>query len=319
MSIKPIIILGSGNSGSGAVKDYLCTRDDIFDPLGGQEFRLLQEKKGFSCLYKSLTSEFHPDKASYAIIEFTELVRRLGMPSKKFSIPPKLGYGFANRIPNYQSIMFEFIKDITACTFGITTLKDLFELNTLDWIRYMNGRTPKFDHYVKPIPITKEKFLERTKKLFDDLFFINPDYPMNKLAYVFDQAGSFWSPNSSTKYFGEQRKVIVVSRDPRDIYTQQIKLYSGEISDFVSYYNSTMVHITREEFSSPFVLHIDFNNFVLDYDNEYIRLCNFLDIPPNVKSKYNPKLSMKNIGVYKDFLTNEESNFILNNCVKVGK
>ena len=42
MSIKPIILLGSGNSGSGAVKDYLCTREDLFDPLGGGEFRLIQ-------------------------------------------------------------------------------------------------------------------------------------------------------------------------------------------------------------------------------------------------------------------------------------
>ena len=57
MNAMPIIILGSGQSGSGAIKDYLSTRQDMFDPLSGQEFRLIQEKDGLSCLHKSLTSE----------------------------------------------------------------------------------------------------------------------------------------------------------------------------------------------------------------------------------------------------------------------
>ncbi|MDA8902794.1 hypothetical protein N9J15_03520 [Porticoccaceae bacterium] len=319
MSIKPIILLGSGNSGSGAVKDYLCTRGDLFDPLGGAEFRLIQEKGGLSSLHASMTTEFHPEKASYAVFEFIELAKRLGNSSKKLSIPPKVGYGFATRIPNYESAIACFINDITDCSFGITTLTDLLDLGTLDWIRYMTGRTPKFSRYLKPFPVTKEVFLERTSELFRHLFFENPADPKDKLGYVFDQAGSFWSPTSSTQYFGEHRKVIVVSRDPRDIYTQQFKLYRGGVSEFVKYYNSIMAHITSEELFSPCVLHIEFNSFVLDYDNEYIRLCDFLNIPHEITSKYDPKLSTKNVGVYKKFLAPEESDFISNNCVKVGK
>lgn len=314
----PVIILGSGNSGSGAIKDYLCARDDIFDPLGGQEFRLIQEKGGLSCLHRCLASEFHPDRASYGIIDFIELANRLGKSSKKFSIPPKLGYGFEDRIPNYQNSIKSFIKDITVCLFKLITLKDLLDFSTINWVKYMSGYHPKFDNYLKPIPVTQEVFFERSKKLFDDLFFKNPFYPKDKSAYVFDQAGSFWSPSSSTKYFGEKRKIIVVSRDPRDIYAQHFYLRKSNVSDFVKYYNGVMSHLSSEELFSPYVLHINFNNFALDFDNEFIRLCKFLNISCGVNSKYNPKLSIKNIGVYKDFLTPKESDFIINHCVKVG-
>ena len=318
MNIKPIIILGSGNSGSGAIKDYLSSRNDMFEPLDGQEFRLIQEKDGLSCLHKSLTSEFHPDKSSYAIIQFIELAARLGNSSKKISIPPKLGYHFANRIPNYNQEIQKFIQEITSCSFKVTHLRDLLNLRTLDWIRYMNGHMPKFKNLEKPIPVTHEVFHKSVKKLIDGLFFENKDYPKNKQGYIFDQAGSFWSPASSTQYFGDKRKTIVISRDPRDIYTQNINLYGGSVSDFIKYHNAIMAHISKDEWSHKSVLHIEFEKFVLHFKEESKQLCDFLDIDHSVSSSYDPNLSKNNIGLYKQYLTNKDSNLIMDNCIKVG-
>ena len=318
MKAKPIIILGSGNSGSGAIKDYLSSRNDMFEPLGGQEFRLIQEKDGLSCLHKSLTSEFHPDKSSYAIIQFIELAKRLGKSSKKLSIPPKLGYQFSSRIPNYNKEVNNFIQEITSCSFKITHLRDLLSLNTFDWIRYMNGRLPKFSNLEKPIPVTHDEFMKKAEDFISSLFFENSAYPKDKQGFIFDQAGSFWSPLSSTQYFGSKRKTIVVSRDPRDIYTQNINLYGASASDFINYHNSIMKHISNNEWSHESILHIKFEKFVQNYDEEYKLLCDFLDIDYLVKSNYDPELSKKNIGVYKNYLTEEDSNLILHNCLEVG-
>jgi hypothetical protein len=318
MTTKPIIILGSGNSGSGAIKDCLLLRNDIFDPLDGQEFRLIQEKNGLSCLYKSLTSEFHPDKSSYAIIQFIELARRLGNPSKKISLPPLLGYNYIQSIPGYYKEIEDFIHEISSSSIKVTHLHDLLSLGTLDWIRYMNGYIPKFKNIDKPIPVTKDIFLDKAQTLIKKLFFENKHYPTNKEGYLFDQAGSFWSPVSSTKYFGDQRKVIVISRDPRDIYTQNINLYGGGVKDFTKYYNSIMKHISKEEWFHDSVLHVEFEKFVLNYDEEYKRICNFLNINYEITSSYDPYLSRKNIGVYKEKLKEEDANLIMESCIKVG-
>src|SRR4051812_4280601 len=103
--MRPIIILGTGNSGSGAVSDYLMGRGDVADALDGQEFRLLQERGGLSSLHRSLTMEIHPDDAMYALIKFRKMAARLGAESRKIRIPPLLGYGFSRRIPAYDAAL----------------------------------------------------------------------------------------------------------------------------------------------------------------------------------------------------------------------
>ena len=48
---KKIIIIGSGNSGSGAVFDYLAGRDKNLSLLDGQEFRITHDNDGLNDLY----------------------------------------------------------------------------------------------------------------------------------------------------------------------------------------------------------------------------------------------------------------------------
>ena len=49
--MKSVIVLGSGNSGAGAIKDYLMSRDDFQSPLGDQEFRIITDPDGINDLY----------------------------------------------------------------------------------------------------------------------------------------------------------------------------------------------------------------------------------------------------------------------------
>lgn len=317
MNKNTIIILGSGNSGSGVVKDFLLGRSDIHDPLYGQEFRLMQEKGGLSDLHASLTSEFHPDRASLALIDFINLSRRLGAESKKISIPPILGYGFSKRIKNYDIEIDSFIDDITKCKFKTTTLNDLLNFGTVNWIKYMLGHLPKYRNFEKPIPVNSQSFQIRAKKLIENLFFIDSKNESSDKAKIFDQAGSFWTPVSSTQYFNKDRKVVVVSRDPRDIYAQNIRLYGGNEDDFIEYYNSIMSHISMEEWNKEMVLHVRFESFVNNYENQSKELCSFLDIDPIILSNYDPIDSRKNIGVYKNTISNNAAEKIKNNCIEV--
>ena len=48
--MKKILIAGPGNSGSGAVLDYLKSRQDTFLPFSNEEFRIVCDPNGISCL-----------------------------------------------------------------------------------------------------------------------------------------------------------------------------------------------------------------------------------------------------------------------------
>ncbi len=302
--MDPIIILGTGNSGSGAILDYLCGRGDVNDALDGQEFRLLQERGGLSSLHRSLASEIHPDDASYALIRFTKLAARLGADSAKLRIPPRLGYGFSRRIPGYDAAIAQFIKDITACTFGIFPLQDLLELSTLDWLRFMAGRQPRGRNITaqKPVPVPEEEFLHHAQTLIRSLFYAAP----TSARPAFDQAGSFWSPITSTLYFGAGRKVIGVTRDPCDVYAANRKRLLGGAEEFARYQTALGKLVAWDEWQHRDALLVRFEDFVLNHQQERDRVCALLNLNPAIASSYDWTQSARNIGRYKDVLTAKE-------------
>ena len=44
--MKTVIVLGSGNSGAGAIHDYLLSRDDFQSPSSGKELRVVNDPDG---------------------------------------------------------------------------------------------------------------------------------------------------------------------------------------------------------------------------------------------------------------------------------
>ena len=53
-----VIVLGTGNSGAGAIHDFLWSRDDFQSPFDGKEFRVVNDPNGINDLYFSLYKNF---------------------------------------------------------------------------------------------------------------------------------------------------------------------------------------------------------------------------------------------------------------------
>ena len=68
--MKSVIILGSGNSGAGAIKDYLMSREDFQSPLRDQEFRIITDPDGVHDLYINLYKNFSINNAANAVHNF---------------------------------------------------------------------------------------------------------------------------------------------------------------------------------------------------------------------------------------------------------
>ena len=103
-----VVTIGSGNSGGGAVHDYLYNRKDFRSPFFGNEFRLINDPDGIDSLYKNFYENFSVNNAAIAFERF-----------EKFSILSTKIKGYVNnkwcRIypENSEKIISNYLKRIS--------------------------------------------------------------------------------------------------------------------------------------------------------------------------------------------------------------
>lgn len=316
--VPRIIVIGSGFSGSGAVFDYLVGRPDIGDPLNGKEFRLLHDSGGVASLHHSLSDGFSVHMANTAINMFervclsrypTSLIRR--SYRKIRGRPPRSGI---------EKDLIEWYKDtITLIEYrGLTNhdlaLRSFFVKKSVNLFRRLWKIAGfRFNADNIRLPVREEEFLNATRDFLDQVLRI-PDSNRKIRGVAINQGGSFWNPNSSTRYYGDSRRIIVVTRDPRDIFSEVKSIgysYPGEsATKFCSWYKEIMDRRSAPEWMDSNVLHIGFEDFVTSFQDEKKRLDSFLGLPGGVRSKYNPGDSANNIGVFSKSISYSERTVI---------
>ena len=70
-----VIVLGSGNSGSGAIHDYLVSRSDTLSPFSNKEFRIVNDPDGLDELYNSLYHNFSLNGSAKGFIVLKDLLK----------------------------------------------------------------------------------------------------------------------------------------------------------------------------------------------------------------------------------------------------
>ena len=117
-------------------------------------------------------------------------------------------------------------------------------------------------------------------------------------------------PESSLNFFSRS-KSIIIDRDPRDVYISaklSSKINGVNVSNMVLG-NSTDDFIKRFamfhqnlNITNPFILRINFENFILSHEKSLIQIKDFLNcnfIPSSIKSTFDLKRSSKNIYLWK--------------------
>lgn len=312
---KKVVVLGSGNSGSGAVLDYLALRPDFYSPVN-QEFRLIQDPGGIMELHAALVFGFHVNRASSAIHNFIDLCNRCGRLKNKY----QMGLSYNQKLTNYEFNVNKFVSAITTVEYNGMPFCEISKLSRWDTFFYRirqekaKKKGTKYVSGITRLPVDEETFLRETEKFLDAIFDCKHLDPMNKLSIVIDQGGSYWSPDSSTKYYGDNRKAIVVSRDPRGVFSsfqtkgQAYPGYSVEI--FCEWYKKMMTHVNYDEWDSEKVMHIQFEEFVNNFEEEKIKLDNFLEVPSDIMSSIKIDKSSFNSKKFQDRLSEREMDVI---------
>lgn len=311
-STKKIVVLGSGYSGSSAVVDYLVGRGDVFDPLAGEEFRLVQDPGGLMDLHHSVGCGFSFNTASRAVHDFKTLARHFSRSPR--ALPPGLGY--SKLINDYQSIINSYLDEIAEVEyFGLPAVEmarlsaiSAFFMRVLRKLHRLSGGKPSLGRIY--LPVQEESFLNSTQKLLDRL--LAAKEPSGS-AVIVNQGGSFWAPLSSTQYYAD-RHVVVVTRNPQDIFCEMISrgyAYPGrDVELFCRWYKNVISRISLEEWSSEYVTHIRFEEFVQDYPKQSEYLAARIGLEEGVVSSYDVTRSRANVGRYKTILTEREQQVI---------
>ena len=302
-----IILLGTFYSGSGVVYDYLSGRGDLNDPLQGTEYQLPQMPNGLMTLEAITKKAFHPPTADFALNQFEKITKKLSQSETLW----RYGKDYASMIPLFDKVVEQFIKDICAAKLPMQ-LHWHRTMQSQSAIKYFFSKLKNYLGFIKIAPdtrllVSQEDFIIAAQKMHTELFRTETD----KRPILLNQAGSGWNPIESTKYFLNQ-KVVLVTRDPRDQFAElkQFKK-AARVEGFIDWYKEMQQRLRQTD--NPILLRLRFEDFVNKYNEMVNVLCNHVSINYKTASSYEPNLSKKNIGKYKKILSHQEIDVIESN------
>lgn len=334
--LKIISCAGFGNTGSSIVTDFFQEFSIIRNIKGSDlEFTLLYESDGIKDL-ENILIEGDRLKTDLGIKRFLKLINSLN-----YNNPSG---------PNYNEIFNGKFIDYT---------KDyLNSLNVIEWKKgwwhrvsevdsnknfLHNLKREKFNYKLKKFTykayetnnwkpsytgyniqyycnIDENEFVQKTKqylnRLFSEIIEKDDEY------LLFDQLFPVNVDYSYLKYF-DFAKVIIVDRDPRDLYFLN-KVFWGSgyiptenINIFIKWFKRTRNNVHCSEN----IIKINFEDMIYNTYGTQLKLCNFIGIDINEHNKKNTRLfinnSIKNTQTYLRYILPEEQATNINRDIKI--
>jgi hypothetical protein len=308
-----ICVSGYGRSGSSACIDLLKEFEFVDGP--DKEFRMAKDPHGLLDLELSIVDNWEFIRHNTAINDFLEYCSMLGRGESIFK---KVGKNFSDILYiDFMKESIEYVNRINNFTYFGDTMLHRYRLNALQSFKQrLNSKlglsNAALMHFSRP---TKERFLVETNRYLRRLF---ENYAANKNVHkvVLDQAISPTNIKKTLKYF-DNAKLIIVDRDPRDIYANMIdkKMFLGMdiLNDELAHKYIEWHRIVRQQSiqdvdNAPMqdkVLRLNFEDLFLHYEGTIKKIKEFLEIDFNHKDKgvkFNPESVSDHVGIWKNVL-----------------
>jgi hypothetical protein len=310
MEYSFVAVSGFGKSGSGACVDILKE----FDYIGGmdREFRIAKDPYGLVDLESSLVLNWEFVRHNTAINDFINYCKMLGRNEGLFT---KTGKDFNNLLDvNFLNETEKYIDKITDFRYCGDTLLQRYNLTVKELLIQRVRSKFKLDnksymYFAKP---TKDEFLIETNNYIRNIF-NNFAHNNNLKVVVLDQAIPPNNISQTIKYFNKS-KLIIVDRDPRDIYAtmfKEKKLLGSDDPHSVSFEKYSVWHKSvrsqsQNDLSDPDlntnILRLRFEEFFADYNLTINRIKEFLGINFLHRDKgfrFSPDTMKKHVGIWK--------------------
>ena len=321
--MNKVIITGPGNSGSGAILDFLNARNDTFDPFNTEEFRLVNDPGGISSLEHGFYDNFGINNSADVYSKFNKFCEKL--------------IGFKNRNnenvypENFEKIFIKFSKDILDISYNGLPRFQRFNLSLNEKIKFyilriiFKKNLEDINMFKMVIPVEKINFIQLANKFIDEIISSSKNYSENKIAII-DQALNIFDVNNQIKYFTDAKCILTI-RDPigtfytiSELKKNNIALaYQGlNVEKFVIWYAHIYKKIESINFDQKKVLVVKFEDFCLKHDEVSKEIFNFLNIK-NLNSNFNIANSLKNVEKIEEKINKKDLEYIklhLNDFIK---
>lgn len=307
---KIIVATGYFSTGSSAVVDFFKDIDGVL-ALDADEVRFVQDPNGISDLEYNLIENNHRHNSSNSIKLFLREVERLEKRKKGFYYKMFNGQ-FKRLAKNYINYLIDFSfrgynhLDVNNLS-GFSKAKYKFKKRVGKLFRFHVGYNylpEAIDYCLWP---SEDYFLNKTNEFL---------YQLTEAAVgntgadyvVYDQLIPASNVERYYRYI-QGSKIIIVNRDPRDIFVEtKIKrpdhIVPLEVEKFCKWYLNTRLH--NQQNSNDHVLIINFEDLVLKFEETSKKLCDFVGMKEYVFSNhvcrhFNPSISKNNVCLYKRF------------------
>lgn len=301
-------ICGFGYTGSGAIRDYLKEFDEV-SVAKDVELSFLYDPDGILELeYRIATNPIRFFSGDAAIKRFKKYIT-------SYDLCKYMTRGMSKK--KFKHYSLQYINDITSARWNGFWHFDKRNINYITYVfKYIIGwkflrifdklhidNSSIFPNKPMFLPVDSNVFYKKTIEFTDKLLYEICN--VNKEILVLDQPFPANNPECCYKFFRDDCKAIVVTRDPRDLYCF-VKKYGGtysrfipsrNVEQFVAYYSYQM-KIQVE--SSERVLVIRFEDLIYKYD-EIVNIINkFLNIHKHNRPKkyFNPEVSSANTQIF---------------------
>jgi len=305
-----ICVSGYGWTGSSACIDLLKEFKG-FGALDG-EFRIARDPYGLRDLEESLVHNWDFIRHDVAIRDFLNYCKVLSRETGLFS---QVGRNFSNKLNiDFMSESKSYINKLTDMIYLGDTFIHRYNIPAHKNF-FMKIRSKFGKNNAKPMYLSrpdKAEFIKETRKYINNLFSVYMDFKrINTL--ILDQSIPPTNINNTSQYF-ENIKIIIIDRDPRDIYVNMVrsqKLLGPELikKDSVGKYIKWHKQLRHTSIDDNYncnkdVLRMNFEDLVLKYDDSIEKINFFIgnDAQHNDKGVYFlPEYSVKNIEIWKRY------------------
>ncbi len=313
--MKNQIVVTSGymGSGSSAVTDLLTEIDGYKNTTSSFEYIFMHCPGGLFDLEDKLLSGNNALRSDEAMHVFLETMQDLYC--KRNYWPSGYKYLLS---PDFMQYCREFIDDIACVSIADSfwyyqenpynlKMQIMGLLYGRKFMRKLGMKKPlRYDKMTLSYPTSNEFYLAARKfleKIFEAMGSGNENI-------IIDQLLLPHNLYRIDRYFGDEIRVFVVERDPRDVFLMNKYYWSQknsqvpypyDVNDFCKMYralrnNEILMHDER-------ILKLSFEDLVYDYDNVLVRIHSHLGISDEKHSqklsRFDPKISINNTQIFK--------------------
>lgn len=303
-------------SGSSAVVDLLKEFNGFYESKA--EIRFISDPYGIVQMEDAIVNKWGLITSTAAISDFITMCKKGCRYGKGLFSPA--GFSLKKNIsPQFMDITYEYIDELTDYYYKKDYYHYKFKKSYLKFVtdRYRwaieyltKGKLKTANRNIAQCYFshpTQERFNVATKRYFDRLFENHTEGGNGKSFVILDQAVAANNSEVIRRYF-TKAKMIIVDRDPRDMYVDEILWGSNLDKDYqtreAGHRYALRAKALREGIKlSEDVIKVQFEDLILNYDETVSRIMAFIGIGKEYHCQKNkflkPEVSRKNIGLWK--------------------